>query len=707
MRWYRWFGLCLCGLIVLLWGGSGAVDAQESSIEDVRILYYEDHMLDLWLLNQNLCLESILRLNPDLDLLDLDFGTAIRVPLDEEICYNPSGWGYSADTQRLIFYEDNAWLETPYYAPVTFMPRDPFQYAAELGICRDDLLADNILLHDFPFYAAFTGWATYDIFLPSERNCPPETVAQNPASTNQPAPAIPSYTESFMDFAAQEYGVCLVDIVEANRLLTATPSGVLIIPERHPCPKDTRAHTTRTTSVQALSYETNLCVSVLEGLNPDLETRLRHGAYNQPRWVLVPVNGEPCYRDFTASTEMSVYVLERLLNVCVEMMVDRENRLPRVSVQSGATIRVPIRALPCYNDQDERLFFPQHAVGLAQLLNSDPLAQPNQPLGYTDVQRHIVTSEDTLYTLSRQYNVCVDALLRANPLHSFYLPNETVLLIPNTRPCYDERTGKQLVYADDEGNLMSQPGRRDQLMHFSHVSIGAMSIYYDVCNNRIQDANAAKFTGRFSYQGTIIPTDRPSCYGAKGYACYAVPVDFSVDPTTVTNAPDFDVDGTHCYDIYAPETLVWYEDTPYKAVDFSRHDLLRSRSFTAWCYGVSLDAINTINDEQAVLDMLPNSSRLIPLPTRPCYLDEPEIFETAYAAYQVQYNDTLTTIANRFGTTREHLISINQLPDADTLWAGQWLVIPAPDAIPVLMIELGILAAGAVMLGVWIARPRL
>jgi hypothetical protein len=104
--------------------------------------------------------------------------------------------------------------------------------------------------------------------------------------------------------------------------------------------------------------------------------------------------------------------------------------------------------------------------------------------------------------------------------------------------------------------------------------------------------------------------------------------------------------------------------------------------------------------------MLPNSSRLIPLPTRPCYLDHPDIFESAYATYQVQYTDTLTTIANRLGTTRERLASINQLSDTDMIWAGQWLIIPEPDPIPVLMIELGVLALGAVMMGVWIGRPH-
>jgi LysM repeat protein len=44
--------------------------------------------------------------------------------------------------------------------------------------------------------------------------------------------------------------------------------------------------------------------------------------------------------------------------------------------------------------------------------------------------------------------------------------------------------------------------------------------------------------------------------------------------------------------------------------------------------------------------------------------------------YVVQQGDTLSVIANRFGTTVQALIDANNLPSADDIVIGQTLVIP-------------------------------
>ncbi len=68
----------------------------------------------------------------------------------------------------------------------------------------------------------------------------------------------------------------------------------------------------------------------------------------------------------------------------------------------------------------------------------------------------------------------------------------------------------------------------------------------------------------------------------------------------------------------------------------------------------------------------------VPTPTR---VPTPTIVPTPTTIlYVVQAGDVLGTIAQRFGTTVEAIVSANGVTDADYIRIGQELVIPAPVA---------------------------
>jgi LysM repeat protein len=52
---------------------------------------------------------------------------------------------------------------------------------------------------------------------------------------------------------------------------------------------------------------------------------------------------------------------------------------------------------------------------------------------------------------------------------------------------------------------------------------------------------------------------------------------------------------------------------------------------------------------------------------------------TGLIAYVVEPNDTLASIAARFGTTVDELARLNALGDPDLIVAGDILLVPAPE----------------------------
>ena len=93
------------------------------------------------------------------------------------------------------------------------------------------------------------------------------------------------------------------------------------------------------------------------------------------------------------------------------------------------------------------------------------------------------------------------------------------------------------------------------------------------------------------------------------------------------------------------------------------------------------------NDEDEVVDDLPpDTGQEEPTPAEddPTPEDEPTPTPTPAPApngetYEVQSGDTLSAIAERFGTTIDALVEANELDDPDAIFPGDELVIPVDD----------------------------
>jgi LysM repeat protein len=759
--------------IVFLCLNVSAVRAQES--DNTFLFYYEDenpNRLDVILLQNNICLEAILKRNPGLDINNISYGDSFYVPVDEACYeYDKSIYGYwnfsDGYPPRLKYYENGQWLRQPYYSKHVIYrePKSVEEIAREYNICPDVLLADNVLLQQFETYREYT-WMSMDIFLPvNAPPCDPDWSPQKTASTTQilelplltatpmyfvtqynicpeeihelawaeyfyqsyasiptvrlsiPDDALPCYDENgrrlryyddlgnplekpeyselptyvvspgeTMQDIASLMGVCLIDLLRMNHFpdLPAVVEIELFMPPSRPCPdQPVEAYLIQNASndLDSLSRDFNICTDLLRPLNPHL-AKVDEDAYVQSRiykssslshWVLIPTNAPPCFWEFYPTDGLSVFDIERELNICYQEFRWEWIPDPNTSIPGSNTMLfIPYAAPPCYNEQGQRLQYP----------TDDTQKIENQTnftnLEYSDMPIHIFQGSDTVYSLSRQYNVCVHDLLAVNPRLAEAMPIGYPTFIPKTRPCYDEAAGMPLIYEDAAGNPLSMPQISKHLTYYGSQAFGRVSAYYNVCVNRIEDANRDKLERRISYLGWIIPTDRPPCYDQDGnpidYVCYREPVDFTVDHSG--SALSFDVDGTHCYELANPETEIWYQGKLYRIISYYNHTMLDSRAFTAWCYGVSLDEINTINDKPDMLAILPFQTRAVPAPTRECYVDNPQILSGEHR-YLVQKGDTLLSIAERYRQPSWLIAATNDLDATRTIWAGQFLIIPS------------------------------
>lgn len=282
----------------------------------------------------------------------------------------------------------------------------------------------------------------------------------------------------------------------------------------------------------------------------------------------------------------------------------------------------------------------------------------------------------------------MDDLLDANP-HI----NGTgyTIFLPQTRPCYDTASGLPIIYEDMDGNPLSEPQLGEHLIDYGIRSLMTISYLYNVCINRIEDANRAKLNKEDSYLGWIIPTDRPPCYDANRlpikYACYDQSVDSAIDyrHTNLT----FTSDGTHCYDLADPNTLIWYHCKAYQARSYQKDVptapdrlqrivegwLINSPAFSAWCFGVEQSEIIVANATPALIDILPYQYRAIPKPTRECYIDYPEWFE-GKTVHVVPSGDTLSALGQHYDVPYLLIVWANGLDLKNPLWYGQKLIIP-------------------------------
>jgi LysM repeat protein len=483
-------------------------------------------------------------------------------------------------------------------------------------------------------------------------------------------------------------GVCIINLMQVN----GYPSMPLLVDielflppiSTEPCDDNIQLVVVNSQSVEAIALITNTCPDTILALNPYLDIyRLQTSTFYRDRLILV--SPDPCYQEYITQTGDSIYDIEKTLNVCFEEFYFTRDRnglrdtmtFHRVMPYPHITIIImyAIDAPPCYNELGQRLYYAnQHQSGRQSMPN------PITPT-YSSMPVYAIQPSDTVYGISKRFNVCVRDLLSTNIILRQFppLPENHPIFIPQTRPCYDTETGMPILYEDADGNPLSQPQIGEHLVYYgSHDD--KLPYYYNVCINRIRDANHDKYDtqGNAQYLGTIIPTDRPPCYDANWnfieYVCYNQPIDFDTDYLATSTSITFDVHGTHCYDLKDPNTVIWYDNKPYKVI-YHRGTLFESRSFTAWCFGVSLDDINTINADETFLPILPYYTRAIPQPTRECYLENPDIL-VGKIVHTVGAGDTLASIGQQYGVPYPIIARVNQLDGDNTIWVGQKLIIP-------------------------------
>jgi LysM repeat protein len=803
----RWIVICsviLSAALFLL--PASVIQAQADG--DTYILYYEDeypNRLDFTLLSRNICLEAVLRLNPDLDINDIAYGERLRIPVNEP-CYqydqSSYGWwnfsdGYPA---RLKYYENGQWLHEPYYSDeIVYIRAESVEdIASRYNICVDELLAENVLLQDFTAYRAYA-LISLDIFIPkdappcdpnwTEPTEPVTTTAiempaneiaplffvnqyntcvediprliwggyfyvhqpQNPIVTiDIPNDVLPCYNQQgqrlsyydemghrleepvYSDLAvyvaspgetmsgiADQMGVCVIDLLRVNNFpdMPLKVAIELFIPPSRPCPDDIEADLVdgEIDYLTHTSLQANICPEDLLPLNPHFSEStgiLNPGnrlfswnSQNIERWIITPKDAEPCYWQYHPSEGDSIFDIERALNICYQEF-RREQYISFLTIipHDRVTLYIPHDVQPCYNEDGQRL---QYSITFEHNLK-EQLQTPE--MQYADMPVYIFRLGDTAYSISLLHNVCVPDLLAANPMLVSRMPTGHPVFIPQTRPCYDEATGMPLIYEDEDGNPLPQPLVSDQLIYYGSQPFGIVSAYYNVCMNRIADANRAKLDQESSYLGWIIPTDRPPCYDAYGspihYVCYTQPVDFSVDYSQADPPMSFDIDGTYCYDLAASETIVWNQNKPYQIIQYD-DTMLRSRAFTAWCFGVLLEEINAINDDPNILSILPFQYRALPLPTRECYIQNPGVLD-GYDLHPVVSGDTLVSIARQYDKPYQWIARANDLDEQNTIWAGQMLIIPAGPTLNHLYLFIGgVISLVTLVIGMRIVKhPR-
>jgi len=515
-----------------------------------------------------------------------------------------------------------------------------------------------------------------------------------------------------LDDILEKFVVCLVDLVWINQFpdLPALVDLEIFIPPVRPCDENVTYQQMKPSNspysdiprdINAISLAYNICPEELVRWNPQLvpdeDGYLVHPHYKRyytSVWALIPEGVPPCYEIYKPVVGTFTYDIEHQLNICHESFI-WQGITPHLTIESDTTILYYRHdAKPCYDEQGRRLQYTRPIQQYSRWRGVNTYsgsAFPNHAdtlFTYSDLPLHAVQHEEYIIDISRRYNICVNDLLDANPHRR---GTGYTIFLPQTRPCYDTETGFPIIYEDENGNQLAEPQASDKLMHYGLPVWGEISYYYNVCINRIEDANRAKINKEVSYLGWIIPTNRPPCYDANGrimsYVCYDQPIALSTD-YSLTNLT-FNRDGTHCYNLATPNTLIWYRGKAYQARSYQRDDasapdrwnhiwegwLINSPAFSAWCFGVSESDIISANATPALIDILPYQYKAIPKPTRECYIDHPEWFEGKTVHVIVQ-GDTLSGIAHQYDVPRLLIALVNGLDMKNPLWLGQKLIIP-------------------------------
>lgn len=518
---------------------------------------------------------------------------------------------------------------------------------------------------------------------------------------------LPDFTQ--FTILSYYYNVCAPALATANDTERGFPNGKgaeVIIPNTRPCyddngnkliyPADSGTPipseqeviiiTSDSYRLINLAWQYDICFDDLLAANTHIELSID---FNNLQWtigitslsapfgseIFIPNDTQSCFTTFKVE-EHDIAELAQEFNVCVELLQKWQYRIDRIP-----HYMIPSEYPPCYDENGHRLRF--YEIDRQRKLLSEPVR--------SSLDVYVVPYHMSYYELARTVNVCLD-VLRAHNHQVAYVPraNEEVF-VPNTRPCYDELTGRPLIYEDEFGQPLTQPIVADELTHlvqFGHTW-NSIAGYYNICTDRLkkynedflpnvwtvnhwgQDERIAHGKGIFEVGVYVrIPQDRPPCfdYGEAQhirYVCYDMPIDMTQDNPDALINPD----GTHCYDIEDPETVIWHDGDHYL---YQFREGLYMNDFMQWCFGVEADDIIATSDNPIVY-IIPYDELLIRNPTRTCYIREDD---GAEHVHWVEEGETLRDIGWRYGKLTLWLADANDLPDGDLIWAGQRLVIP-------------------------------
>jgi LysM repeat protein len=647
---------------------------------DISQVYYLSYAL-------NTCVDHILAANQSDAVEELVRSTAIVIPDNAPTCYD-------------IYREEEFTPEALSY---------------HLNVCISAIHIGQV----YQVYAEGQSRNRYYV----ERDAPPcydeNGVLLVPVETGvevAPSPVIVIAQGDTLETISRRYNVCAPDLLAANGKHHVRQGINFIIPETRPCyneaglkllyPEDDSAPIAADLpviiaggngglSLQNIAWDNNICLEELLAANPHLNIGdgLYWGGYYTYYWdlrfnvsslmadygseVFIPVASTPCGESFVATNDEELWDLAQQQNVCIEQL-----RAWLWGNRQDARYMIPHQREVCYDENGHRLsYFDDKGV---------PLAEPIR----INLDIYVVPHVMSTYELSRRLNVCVNDLLVANPILEVRLPyTHLEVFIPATSPCYDEATGKQLIYKDENGQPLAEPILSEYLIHqvTSNATWGRIGQMYNVCPNRVEDFNEgflpnvwtvnyggfpgyiARIDGIFDIGVYVrIPTDRPPCYeygeGTRWlrYVCYDTLLDMAqANPDAVINPH-----GTHCYDIEDPTTVIWHEGDRY--LYQKREGTLYSNDFMAWCFGVGEDDIIAAS-ENPIVYIIPYEELLVRNPTRTCYVREDDGAENVH---WVESGETLRTIAWHYGKLPSWIATANNLSDANLIWEYQRLIIP-------------------------------
>jgi LysM repeat protein len=399
------------------------------------------------------------------------------------------------------------------------------------------------------------------------------------------------------------------------------------------------------------------------------------------------------------ATNETLYDLSRRFNVCMEAIQHanlsywRHWRLSDSVAYLDIPIAIPVAAPPCYDAAGARI-------------------------GHQDRAVYRPAPAENLFAIAQQHQVCINDLLAANPFIVVdALAAPAAVFIPAAPPCHETADVPHRVREGD--------------------TLYLLSLLYNVCYNRITDANPALAYARAADTGllsqlrigstVIVPVQRPDCYypGTRtmvDYVCYPQPVDLNADyrGQVPPLAPITGTDSGYCHPrsnttpvIYNNEPLLVYRLRP-----------LDTAITLGQCFGVKPEALLAANAITYPPEVRPAGWWVIPAPYHAdCYLLTADVdtyrqVETAAqhragylidGVYTVNHQDTLSSLGRTFGYLPAEIARVNDLGDGHWIYYRQELRLPPYPSLyvllPVVAVTLAV-STGVLLLRVLFRRYR-